>query len=446
MPIVLLCPSCKVRLTLEDESGGTSFPCPRCDTAITVPIIIAPGDDARTGETDSRSSKLDSGEDTETSRPAGPRWYVIRGEKERGPFSAKQLKDMAAKGYIRPTDLVNVRPHSRRTARPASSIEGLFPEPTEEPELDLGDVRPAPVTLKPGGPRHSPTTAVTKVSCPKCHKSHKVLGVLSDHSLTCDFCDTRFVVTLESSTLSDAAGAAARRVRPDSEPIPLDDEFDYEPAHVRRRRRINRATTMWRAATIPALVISIICYFLPWVAYNILIPGLGLRERSIEFASQSGMEASFALVTLHPALEAAAKTEVARQEIKWLSEGKSPFKEWMKRSRPYLATWLALSPLCLLCACLWVLVSQPEVGSCLTVLTLSGVSGLIIAIQFGIFGPPALAAFYEQLGAVDGPTALVASLLIDVRYTTGFIVFALMHAYLFTVQACTIYLTRRTTD
>lgn len=452
MPIVLLCPSCKVRLTLGDDNGGVTLPCPRCEREITVPIIVAPTDAApgRTGEGDSHSAKPETREDTGTGAGVGPRWYVIRGDQERGPFTAKQLRELVAKGFILPNDLVNVRPNSRRTARRASSIEGLFPEPVGGAPSKLGDLTPGRDTVERSGPKHSPTTAAgTKVSCPKCHKSHRVRTLLSGQSITCDFCDTHFVVTLESSARGDtdtAEGRATRGIRPEPAPIPLDDEFEYEPAHVRRRRRLNRATTIWRAATIPALAISIVCYFLPWVAYSILIPGVGLRERYIELASQSGMEASFALVTLHPALDAAAKLEVTRQENKWLSEGKSPLKEWMKRSRPYLATWLVISPLCLLSACVWVMISLPTMGSYLTVLTLSGISGIIVAVQFGIFGPPALGAFYEQLGTIDGSAAIVASLLIEVRYTAGFTVFALMHAYIFAAQFCAIHLSRRADD
>lgn len=38
MPIALLCPSCKVRLTLGDDRAGHTINCPRCSAGITVPL------------------------------------------------------------------------------------------------------------------------------------------------------------------------------------------------------------------------------------------------------------------------------------------------------------------------------------------------------------------------------------------------------------------------
>lgn len=38
MPIALLCPGCKTRLTVGDDRSGTTFTCPRCSTAISVPM------------------------------------------------------------------------------------------------------------------------------------------------------------------------------------------------------------------------------------------------------------------------------------------------------------------------------------------------------------------------------------------------------------------------
>lgn len=455
MPIVLLCPSCKVRLTLEDESGGTSFPCPRCDKEITVPVVVAPARGTRGREADRRApaDAPDPGDRDETRGKGMPRWYVIRGDQQRGPFTSKQLKDLARRGLVFPTDLVNVRPHDEDTARRADCIEGLFP-------LPLGPTPPEPADVvfeSDAGDEDEPpargAAAHLKVSCPKCHKAHKVSASPSGHSKICDFCETRFLVapvppgrpapeTREAHAPRTLRTASAPRLAP----IPIDDDTDYEPTHVRRRRRIQRATKLWRAATLPALVIALVCYFLPWVKYNILLPGIGFREPTIEFASQSGLEASFALVTLHPALEVAAKLETNRQEARWAREGKSPLEEWMKRSRPYLATWLAIGPLCLLTACVWVMVSQPAYGSYITVLALSAVSGLIVAIQFGVYGPPALAAFYEQLGKIDVAAAIAVALLIDFKFTAVFTVYCLLHAYVIVFQIGAIYFDRASLD
>ncbi|MBN9519448.1 DUF4339 domain-containing protein [bacterium] len=53
-------------------------------------------------------------------------WFVVRGGEERGPFSAQRLKEMATAGEIRPQD--GVRREDMPSARPASSVKGLFPD------------------------------------------------------------------------------------------------------------------------------------------------------------------------------------------------------------------------------------------------------------------------------------------------------------------------------
>lgn len=56
---------------------------------------------------------------------AEQKWFVVRGAKEEGPFTSRQLKLMAADGRLRPDDLV--RREDVETSRPASAIKGLFP-------------------------------------------------------------------------------------------------------------------------------------------------------------------------------------------------------------------------------------------------------------------------------------------------------------------------------
>lgn len=56
---------------------------------------------------------------------AQQQWFIVRGEREEGPYSGTVLKDMAASGRLLPTDLV--RRGDVETARPASAIKGLFP-------------------------------------------------------------------------------------------------------------------------------------------------------------------------------------------------------------------------------------------------------------------------------------------------------------------------------
>jgi len=54
-------------------------------------------------------------------------WFVVRGKNEEGPFTGTQLKDMAAKGQLKPTD--RVRREDMTAPVLASSIKGLFAKP-----------------------------------------------------------------------------------------------------------------------------------------------------------------------------------------------------------------------------------------------------------------------------------------------------------------------------
>lgn len=54
-------------------------------------------------------------------------WFVVRAGKELGPFTARQLREMAATRKLAPDDLV--RRADMKEPRKASSIKGLLPEP-----------------------------------------------------------------------------------------------------------------------------------------------------------------------------------------------------------------------------------------------------------------------------------------------------------------------------
>jgi hypothetical protein len=76
-------------------------------------------------------------------------WFVIRDSKERGPFTAQQLKDMARKGDLAPDDLV--RRADMQAPRKASAIKGLF----------------APVDPAPAKPSPPPATATAPPAAQK---------------------------------------------------------------------------------------------------------------------------------------------------------------------------------------------------------------------------------------------------------------------------------------
>jgi hypothetical protein len=58
-----------------------------------------------------------------------PVWFVIRGDKQFGPFSSRQLRELATSGKVVPEDLVRRSDMDRPTS--AKRIKGLFPPPTK---------------------------------------------------------------------------------------------------------------------------------------------------------------------------------------------------------------------------------------------------------------------------------------------------------------------------
>jgi hypothetical protein len=202
---------------------------------------------------------------------------------------------------------------------------------------------------------------------------------------------------------------------------------------------------LWRAITLTALGVSFLCFFLPWVRYSIVIPfprqlidsrmrdplevefgnksGVRIsRDRvEFEFASQSGLQTTFALFSLQPALDRWVKMEMEKTESEWRQAGKNPMDEWLKRSKPFMAPWLLLYPLALGIAGFVSLVSRPGNGSCLTVGGLVCTTGLLLLVQFGMFGPPVVSAFYDHFAKEGSPgAAFLLSLVLDVRYTFWF--------------------------
>ena len=67
-------------------------------------------------------------------------WYYAAGEQKLGPYSASQLRQLAATGQLRPTDMVWKEGMKQWAA--AGSVKGLFPPATDLP-LAV-DSRPSP--------------------------------------------------------------------------------------------------------------------------------------------------------------------------------------------------------------------------------------------------------------------------------------------------------------
>jgi len=100
-------------------------------------------------------------------------WYVVRGGKEEGPHTETALKDMAASGKLKPTDVV--RRADVETARPAGQIKGLFPG---------GDAPP------PTPPAGQPTAAA-----PSSKKRLVIVGVIAGAVLLCGLAVLGMVVS-----------------------------------------------------------------------------------------------------------------------------------------------------------------------------------------------------------------------------------------------------------
>ncbi|HET6574114.1 MAG TPA: GYF domain-containing protein [Fimbriiglobus sp.] len=58
-------------------------------------------------------------------------WFVVRGDREEGPYTGRQLKQLAASGKLKPDD--QVRRGDVETVRRAKDIKGLFPAPPPVP-------------------------------------------------------------------------------------------------------------------------------------------------------------------------------------------------------------------------------------------------------------------------------------------------------------------------
>lgn len=76
-----------------------------------------------------------------------------------------------------------------------------------------------------------------------------------------------------------------------------DDEYEYDLYRRRERRRQHRAALIWRAITLTMLGVSLVCFFLPWVRYSIVIPFprqlVDPQMRNpieVEFGNQSGVQ------------------------------------------------------------------------------------------------------------------------------------------------------------
>ncbi len=80
MAIVVLCPSCSIRLTLGDDRAGTTFECPKCNNPMSVPPdpshrpdplppTVPPSEDTKADRPMRKRRRHDEGGDKERRRP-----------------------------------------------------------------------------------------------------------------------------------------------------------------------------------------------------------------------------------------------------------------------------------------------------------------------------------------------------------------------------------------
>ncbi len=109
MPLVRFsCPRCGAILQVSGDQQGQVFPCPGCQQPVRVPGGNGPSV-----------------------------WYHSADGQQRGPFTWDQLRQLAARGFLRPTDLL--RRQGDESWRAAGSFPGLFPEGRPDEAATVGD-------------------------------------------------------------------------------------------------------------------------------------------------------------------------------------------------------------------------------------------------------------------------------------------------------------------
>src|SRR5262245_35184562 len=108
----LACLSCREVFEIEAAQAGQSVRCPHCQAA----MPVAPAN------------------------PASPRWFVARDRRKLGPYSAAQLKQLAAGGGVGPDDMV-LREGQPKWV-PARAVKGLIAAPAPSAAATLPIARP----------------------------------------------------------------------------------------------------------------------------------------------------------------------------------------------------------------------------------------------------------------------------------------------------------------
>ena len=122
-------------------------------------------------------------------------WFVIRGQKNLGPFTAAKLKELAAKGKLHQDDMV--RQDSIRFASPAGEIDGLF-QPQKPQQRTTAPSPIATTTDASNAPPPTGSNQATKL-CPLCSEP------IAMQAIKCKHCGSMLIPVPQQSGIASPA-------------------------------------------------------------------------------------------------------------------------------------------------------------------------------------------------------------------------------------------------
>jgi len=202
---------------------------------------------------------------------------------------------------------------------------------------------------------------------------------------------------------------------PQSEPQDLPEETDDDESWYRERKRKRTLTGRWRAATLVALAISLVTFFVPWV--NISVDAG--RGRKLSLFTQSGFHLIFAGGSPSPLVRPFMKELEEAEDRKLRFQGLDPARVRIEYVTDHGVFRLLTYPLGLAIAAALVYFNRP------TSRTLWQVGGVLMGTWLIAFVPfawstPTEDALIATLVKDRGIEGIATSAYIDVNYTIGF--------------------------
>jgi hypothetical protein len=117
---VVLCPYCNTSMAVPDATVAPVPPQPPLAADDQIPLLPPPAPKPQKKSSRKGEAKED-----------GSKYYIRRKEKQRGPFSSRQLRKLVRDGQLDPTDLIWRK--GFKDWKPAAKARGLFPDPDRPP-------------------------------------------------------------------------------------------------------------------------------------------------------------------------------------------------------------------------------------------------------------------------------------------------------------------------